>query len=94
LQKTGLIKIDGILSMTQSQLNINRRNWLLAAGRWGVVGLIAATVGRLWKRNGVSMNRQICVDTEGKIGCRGCAYFDACGHPKALSAKQFLEKRG
>jgi hypothetical protein len=70
----------------------NRRNWLLAAGRWGVVGLIAAAVGGLWKRNGVSMSRQTCADTEGRVGCRQCVYLSDCGHPKALSAKQVLLK--
>ena len=71
-----------------------RRNWLLAAGRWGVVGLIAAAVGGVWKRNGVSMNRQTCADTEGKVGCRQCVYLSDCGHPKALSAKQIISKKG
>jgi hypothetical protein len=69
-----------------------RRNWLLAAGRWGIVGLIAVAVGGVWKRNGVSMSRQTCVDTEGKVGCRQCVYLNDCGHPKALSAKQVLLK--
>lgn len=87
MRKTVHIEIHGILNMAEGQLNTNRRNWLLAAGRWGVVGLIAAAVGGLWKRNGVSMGRQTCVDTEGKVGCRQCAYLSDCGHPKALSAK-------
>jgi len=71
-----------------------RRNWLLAAGRWGVIGLIAAAVGGLWKRNGVSMSRQTCADTEGKVGCRQCVYLSDCGHPKALSAKDVISKMG
>jgi hypothetical protein len=66
----------------------SRRNWLLAAGRWGVIGLIAAAVGGLWKRNGLAMSRQTCADTEGKVGCRQCVYLENCGHPKALSMKQ------
>ena len=85
----------GFLRKSNTGLTLgSRRKWLLAAGRWGVVGLIAAAVGGLWKRNGIAINRQTCTDTQGKIGCRRCAYFDDCGHPKALSVKQFLEKHG
>lgn len=77
--------------MTHGRLDRNRRKWLLAAGRWGVIGLIAAAVGGLWKRNSVSMRRETCADTEGKVGCRQCGYLYECGHPKALSAKQVIQ---
>jgi hypothetical protein len=78
--------------MAQNELNKNRRNWLLGAGRWGILGLIAAAVGGVWKRNGVSMGRQTCADTEGKVGCRQCVYLNDCGHPKALSTKQKIKR--
>jgi hypothetical protein len=83
----------GFLKKNKTELlSDSRRKWLLAAGRWGVVALIAAAVGGLWKRNGVSMVRETCADVEGRIGCRGCVYFDVCGHPKALSAKEIIFK--
>jgi hypothetical protein len=94
MRKTVHFKINGILNMAEGQLNANRRNWLLAMGRWGIVGLIVAAVGGLCKRNGVAMSRQTCADMEGKVGCRQCVYLSDCGHPKALSAKQVLEKHG
>jgi len=69
-----------------------RRQWLVAAGRWGVVALIAGTVGGLWKSGRITPRRQTCADEEGKIGCRKCAYLNDCGHPKALSAKQVIKE--
>jgi hypothetical protein len=70
----------------------SRRQWLVAVGRWSILGLIAATVGGLWERNGITPYRETCVDEQGKIGCRQCVYFNDCGHPKALSAKQVITK--
>lgn len=72
------------------KLTIDRRQW----GRWAVAGLLASAAGLLWKRNGIALNQQRCADKEGRIGCQQCGIFDRCGHPRALSVKQFLEKRG
>jgi hypothetical protein len=76
-----------------SETSQARRRWLAAAGRWGVMGLITAAVGMLWKRNGIAGTRlESCADAEGRIGCRQCALLEGCGHPKALSAKQVISK--
>jgi hypothetical protein len=72
----------------------NRRQWLVAAGRWSVVALIAGAVGGLWRRGGIVSRRESCADAEGKIGCRKCVYLNDCGHPKALSAKQVIKVKG
>jgi hypothetical protein len=69
-----------------------RRQWLIASARWAIAGVLAATAGTLWKRNGIAMNRQVCQDAEGRVGCRECSVFNSCGHPRALSVRQFLEK--
>ena len=83
-----------IENIKHSVCDNSRREWLVAAGRWGIVALIAAAVGDLWKRGGITSRRETCADAEGKIGCRKCAYLNDCGHPKALSAKQVLKKHG
>jgi|GEM_PF-1100578 hypothetical protein len=74
------------------KLHSGRRQWLAASARWAVVGVFAAATGMLWKRNGITLNRQVCTDMEGRLGCQECGAFDSCGHPRALSVKQFLEK--
>jgi hypothetical protein len=85
----------GFLKKNKTEtISDSRREWLVAAGRWGVIALIAGAVGGLWKRGGIVSRRENCADAEGKIGCRKCAYLNDCGHPKALSAKQFLKKHG
>lgn len=71
-----------------------RRELFKSTVRWAIVGSFAGTVGMLWKRNGITLNRQTCSDTEGRMGCRDCSIFARCGHPRALSVKQFLEKQG
>jgi hypothetical protein len=85
----------GFLKRNKAEaISDSRRQWLIAAGRWSIVVMIAAAVGGLWKHGQITSRRESCTDAEGKIGCRKCAYLNECGHPKALSAKQFLKKHG
>jgi hypothetical protein len=68
----------------------SRRKWLLSTGRGVAFSLIALGTGGLWKRNGISMYRETCIDQQNKTGCRQCALLDRCGHPKALTLKRVV----
>jgi len=70
---------------------INRRNFL-CLGRLGVLGLIVSGLYGLSKRSNSSRHLETCVDIQGETGCRQCTNLSACGHPKALSIKQFISK--
>ncbi|MEN6306723.1 MAG: hypothetical protein ABFD91_03125 [Anaerohalosphaeraceae bacterium] len=76
------------LKKNNSATESNRRQWIQSALRWATVGMMAAAVGWLGRRNGIDLNRQTCGDPKGQVGCRGCGLLNNCGHPKALSFKQ------
>lgn len=75
-------------------VSASRRELFKSTVRWAIVGLLTGAIGVLWKRNGITLNRQTCSNAEGRRGCRECGLFASCGHPRALSVKQFLEKQG
>ena len=58
----------------------NRREFLRRAALGGIIG-VAGTLG-------VRSAREKCINAG---ICRGCAAYDACNLPQALSAKQVLD---
>ncbi|MHC5182474.1 MAG: hypothetical protein ACYSOW_11510 [Planctomycetota bacterium] len=68
-----------------------RRQWFSSGLRWGVAGLMAAVSARLLNRDKTA--DQSCADPKGHTGCRGCGVLNGCSLPRALSFKQFLQKK-
>jgi len=66
--------------------NDSRREFFRSAGRYGVLGLLSVVAVVTGRR---SFGGQKCVN---QGICRGCAVFNGCGLPQALSAKS--AKRG
>jgi hypothetical protein len=63
-----------------------RREFLRSVLRWTILGGAVAGVGALASKRGES-----CVN---QGVCRGCAAFDGCGLPQALSAKEVQGRTG
>jgi hypothetical protein len=64
-----------------------RRRFLRDGVRYIVLGGLAAVSGTLAARKAVRPIGQVCVNAG---ICRGCAVFEDCGLPQALSAKEVL----
>ena len=57
--------------------------------RYAVLGALAAVCVKLTVRKAASHGAQTCISAG---MCRGCAVFDDCGLPRALSAKEALRQ--
>ena len=69
------------------QQAMDRRNFLRACGRYGLLGVMGLSAIRLGLQSGSGGAGEIC----GNSGvCRGCAVFSRCGLPGALSARNAL----
>lgn len=64
-----------------------RRQFLRDGLRLAILGGLAAVSGRLAGRVAARPAGQLCISAG---ICRGCAAFEDCGLPNALSAKQAL----
>jgi hypothetical protein len=64
-----------------------RRRFLRNGLRLAVLGGLAAITGKLAGRAAARPAGQVCVSSG---ICRGCAVFEDCGLPNALSAKEVL----
>jgi hypothetical protein len=67
--------------------NAGRRQFLRDALRYISLGGLAAVSGKLVVRQAARPAGQVCVSAG---ICRGCAVFEDCGLPQALSARQVL----
>ncbi len=65
----------------------NRREFLRGSLRYSLLAGLAAVSAALLRRRGSRLANQTCVN---ESICRGCAVFDDCGLPQALSAKQII----
>jgi len=65
----------------------SRRQFLRDGLRLAVLGGLAAVGGRLAGRASARPGGQVCVSAG---ICRGCAVFEDCGLPSALSAREAL----
>ena len=65
----------------------NRREFLRDGLRLAVLGGLAAIAGKLTGRSAARPSGQVCISAG---ICRGCAVFEGCGLPRALSAKEVL----
>ncbi len=64
-----------------------RRQFLRDGLRYTALGGLAAVTGKLVARQAARPAGQTCISAG---ICRGCAAFDDCGLPQALSAKEVL----
>ena len=64
-----------------------RRQFLRDGLRWAILGGLAAVGGRLAGREAARPAGQVCISAG---ICRGCAAFEDCGLPNALSAKEVI----
>ena len=62
-----------------------RRQFLRDGLRYVILGGLAAVSGKLAARQGARPAGQVCISAG---ICRGCAAFEDCGLPQALSAKE------
>ena len=62
-----------------------RRQFLRDGLRLAMLGALAAVSGKLAGRESARPAGQVCVSAG---ICRGCAAFEDCGLPRALSAKE------
>jgi hypothetical protein len=67
--------------------NPSRRRFLRDGLRLAILGGLAAVGGKLAGRAAARLPGQVCVSAG---ICRGCAVFEDCGLPGALSARQSL----
>ncbi|MGD1084804.1 MAG: hypothetical protein ABSA47_08670 [Verrucomicrobiota bacterium] len=65
----------------------SRRQFLRDGLRYTILGGLAAISGKLVAREAARPAGQVCVSAG---LCRGCAVYEDCGLPQALSAKQAL----
>ncbi len=65
----------------------NRRQFLRDGVRLAILGGLAAIGGKLAGRSAARPAGQVCISAG---ICRGCAVFEDCGLPSALSAKEVL----
>ena len=65
----------------------SRRQFLRDGLRYTILGGLAAISGKLVAREAARPAGQVCVSAG---ICRGCAAYEDCGLPQALSAKQAL----
>jgi len=65
----------------------SRRQFLRDGARYAILGGLAAVGGKLVARQIESPAGQVCVSAG---ICRGCAAFDDCELPQALSVRQVL----
>ena len=72
-------------------LGAGRRQFLRDGLRYAILGGLAAVGGKLVARQAARPAGQTCVSAG---ICRGCAAFDDCGLPQALSAKEVLGRAG
>jgi hypothetical protein len=75
------------MNRRSSNPNASRRQFLRDGLRLTVLGGLAAVGGRLAGRQAALPAGQVCVSAG---ICRGCAVFEDCGLPRALSAKEAL----
>lgn len=64
-----------------------RRQFFRDGLRYIMLGGLAAVGGKLVARQAARPGGQVCISAG---ICRGCAAFDDCGLPQALSAKEVL----
>jgi len=64
-----------------------RRQFLRDGLRYAILGGLAAVSGKLVARRAARPAGQVCISAG---ICRGCAAFEDCGLPQALSAKEVL----
>lgn len=64
-----------------------RRQFLRDGLRFAILGGLAAVSGKLVARQPGRPAGQVCISAG---ICRGCAAFEDCGLPQALSAKEVL----
>ena len=76
-------------AMNRRSLNSSagRRRFLRDGLRWAILGGLAAVGGRLAGREAARPAGQVCISAG---ICRGCAAFEDCGLPSALSAKEVI----
>ena len=65
----------------------SRRQFLRDGLRFAILGGLAAVSGKLAGRESARPAGQVCISAG---ICRGCAAFEDCGLPRALSAKEAL----
>lgn len=67
----------------------NRRDFLRGGLRYALLAGLGAVTATVAARQQVRLPGQACINAG---VCRGCAAFDDCGLPNALSAKQAFKK--
>jgi len=67
--------------------SVGRRQFFRDGLRYTLLGGLAAVSGKLVARQAGRPAGQVCISAG---ICRGCAAFDDCGLPQALSAKDVL----
>jgi hypothetical protein len=73
--------------MKRRDSSAGRRQFLRDGLRYIILGGLAAVSGKLAARQAARPAGQVCISAG---ICRGCAAFDDCGLPQALSAKEAL----
>lgn len=71
-------------------MNHDRRELLRRAARWLALGLLGGGAAALVARRGAPAGERC---SGGGI-CRGCAAYDGCGLPTALTMKQAVGEKG
>jgi hypothetical protein len=75
------------MNRRSSNSSAGRRQFLRDGLRLAILGGLAAVSGRLAGRAAGRPASQVCISAG---ICRGCAAFEDCGLPNALSAKEVL----
>ncbi len=70
----------------------SRRQWLRGFLRWGLLGAMTGLSAHLLQRK-PGIEESPCLDPQGDTGCRRCLSLGGCKLPRALSIKQFLNRR-
>ena len=70
----------------------SRRQWFATLLRGGLLAAFGGASIHLLRRES-SGEETDCADPKGHIGCRACRELNHCKLPRALSVKQFLNKR-
>jgi hypothetical protein len=78
--------------MREYRSDTSSRRELLAVGlRYATLGVLGAAAASAFIKRRRLVHEGKCIN-DGT--CRGCAIFDSCGRPEALSAKEALASAG
>ncbi len=71
--------------ISEEDRKMTRREFLCEIGRYGLAVLLGGGIGVLLDRD-----REKCIN---QGICRGCATFDTCHLPQAMSAKEAISRK-